>query len=125
MSRKQGAVLLCVQCIELVTVFIVWLSSHVHRSGVCLLQILLLLLRLLMHQGSRLTGSVETLHVPALSRHAPEIRLLTALFGQLLIQVGKEAHHSLIDLVINLLLNSWSNRCVRMVNLAIVEVINL
>lgn len=79
-SRNQGAVLLWVQCIELV-VFIVWLSSHVHWSRVCLLKILLLLWNLLLQQGCRLTGSVETLHVPALSRHTPEIRLLTALFG--------------------------------------------
>lgn len=74
---------------------------------------------------SWVTGTVQTLHVPALSWYIVQIRLLTALFRQFFIQVGEEAHHSLVYLVVNLLLDGWSDRSILMVDLTIVEMVNL
>lgn len=120
-------------CIQLAVVFIIFiwflfteLSIHLHRFGLCwLLQILHLLMQpWLLIIWLLYTGAVQTLHVPALSWYILQIRLLAALLRQLLVQVGEEAHHSLVDLVIDLLLDSWSYWGM-LIDLTIIEMVKL
>ena len=50
--------------------------------------------------------------------------MLAPLLCQFLIQISKEAHHPLVYLVVDLLLNVWRERC-GVIHLAVVKVIDL